>query len=225
MNAAVTALIVAIVGVVGTLLAPIVSQRLSARARREEFEMQRTQQQDDYRRQQQEKVLMTKRVCYITVISGARRYRLELMRYLFAVKESGVDDAARDRLEEARLAFNTSLAESELTAAGPVREALNPIRKGLSDSYKAIKDLENDIPQVNGSFGDIKSFLLKLWDAWPPAHAAMRDDLGVKELPFSARSLCSGLVVNSGAQLAAIDCSEDRRCVSPDLHSRSSGPM
>lgn len=100
MNAAITALIVAIVGVLGTLLAPIVSQRLSARARREEFEMQRTQQLDEYRRQQEEKVLMAKRACYITVISSARRYRLELMRYLFAVKEGAVDDTAGSRLEK-----------------------------------------------------------------------------------------------------------------------------
>jgi hypothetical protein len=181
MNAAVTALVVAIVGVIGTLLAPIVSQRLSARARREEFEQQRTQRQDEYERQQRERELTIKRTCYITVISGARRYRLELMRYLYAIKEDTVDDGARDRLEEARLAFNTSLAETELTAAGPVLEALDPIRRGMSDSYTAIKDLEQDTPRSNGTFEEIRTFLLKLWDAWPPAHAAMRADLGVKD--------------------------------------------
>lgn len=181
MNAAVTALIVAIVGVTGTLLAPIVSQRLSARARREEFELQRVQRQDEYKREQQEKTLSAKRACYITVISAGRRYRLELMRYLYAVNERTVGDDARERLEEARFAFNTSLAETELTAAGPVLEALDPIRKGLSESYAAIMNLEQGAQQFNGSFEEIRAVLLKLWDAWPPAHAAMRDDLGVKD--------------------------------------------
>jgi hypothetical protein len=183
MSAAVTALVVAIVGVIGTLIAPIISQRLSALARREEFDQQRIQRQDEYEREQQEKALAMKRACYITVISGARRYRIELMRYLYAVKDGTLDNGAQTRLEEARLAFNTSLAETELTASPPVLEALDPIRRGLSESYSTIMNL--GIPQLDDMFEEIRNFLLKLWDAWPPAHAAMRVDLGVKGLAWS----------------------------------------
>jgi hypothetical protein len=181
MDASATALIVAIVGVIGTLVAPIVSQRLSALSRREEFEQQRIQRHDEYEHQRQEKELAIRRACYIAVIAGARRYRLELMRYLHSVNEDAVDDAGRERLEEARLAFNAGLAEMQLTASGPVLEALGPIRQGMSGGYTAIKDLERGEPEPEGSFEEIKAFLLELWDAWPPAHAAMRADLGVTD--------------------------------------------
>ena len=123
MNASVTAVIIAIVGVIGTLLAPIVSQRLSARARREEFDLQRLQQQEEYYRGQQEKVLANKRSCYITMISATRRYRLELMNYLYAVNENTVDSEAKSRLEEARLAVNTSLAECPFTGCRELASA------------------------------------------------------------------------------------------------------
>jgi hypothetical protein len=181
MNATITALLIAIVGVIGTLLAPIVSQRLSARARREDFEMQRSQRQDEHYHEQQEKILANKRTCYITMISAARRYRLELMSYLYAVNRGTVDDGARDRLEEARLAFNTALAETQLTATTPVLEALEPISKGMRESYTATKNLEQGASGLDSSFEEIRTFLLKLWDVWPRLHEAMRDDLGVKD--------------------------------------------
>jgi hypothetical protein len=169
MNASITALIIAIVGVLGTLVAPIVSQRLSAGVRREEFERQRSQRKDEYGREQQEKVLAIKRSCYVTVISAARRYRLELMGYLHAVNHGSVDDNARDRLEEARLVFNTSLAETQLTGTASVLEALEPIRKGMSVSYVDIKNIEEQREtESNRSFDEIRIFLLELWDEWKP---------------------------------------------------------
>jgi len=181
MNASVTAVVLAIVGVIGTLLAPIVSQRLSAQARREEFDLQRLQRQEEYDRGQQEKVLANKRSCYVTMISATRRYRLELMNYLYAVNEDSVDSGARGRLEEARLGFNTSLAETQLTGIAPVLEALEPITKRMSECYMATKTLERHSSKSNSSFEEIKSSLLKLWDEWPRLYAAMRDDLGVKD--------------------------------------------
>lgn len=182
MNAGITALIIAIVGVIGTLVAPIVSQRLSAHARREEFDIQRSHRQDEYVREQQEKVLANKRSCYVTMISAARRYRLELMSYLHAVNQGSVDNNARDRLEEARLVFNTSLAETQLTGTASVIEALEPIRKGMSVSYADIKNIEEQhAPESNSSFNEIRVFLLKLWDEWPQLYTAMREDLGVKD--------------------------------------------
>jgi hypothetical protein len=56
----ISALVVAIVGVFGTPFAPIVSQRLTAQARREEFERDRDHQSDIYSREQQQVALFGK---------------------------------------------------------------------------------------------------------------------------------------------------------------------
>jgi hypothetical protein len=181
MDANTIALIVAIVGVIGTLTASIISQVLSARSRRQELEVQRLQRDDEYEREQQQNVLANKRNCYITLISAARRYRLELMSYLYATNRRSINKDAADSLDEARLAFNVSISETQLTGTKSVLEALEPIRRGLAESYGAIRDLEQEAPESDESFDEIRTSLSKLWDEWPRLHAAMRKDLGVKD--------------------------------------------
>jgi hypothetical protein len=181
MDASITALLIAVVGVFGTLFAPIVSQRLSARARREEFELQRLHRQEEYDRERQQEIFVNKRNCYIEIISAARRYRLELMNHLYEVNRGTVDYAASARLEEARLAFGTSFAQAQLTGTLAVLEAVEPIRKGMSDSYQSIKNLEEGAPNPGESFEEVRDFLLGLWDEWPRLHTAIRVDLGVKD--------------------------------------------
>src|SRR5689334_2662310 len=125
MDASVTALVIAIVGVIGTLSASIATQIMSAKARGDEFSLQRSHRQEDYAREQAEAVLAQKRSCYVSMMSSSRRYRVELMNYLFAIKRGSVVNEASMRLEDARLAFSVSFAEAQLTGSLPVREAVN----------------------------------------------------------------------------------------------------
>jgi hypothetical protein len=181
MDAGVTALIIAIVGVVGTLSASIASQIMSVRAKREEFLLQRSHRQEDYDRERAEAVLAQKRSCYISIMSSSRRYRVELMNYLFTIKrDSGANETSM-RLEDARLAFSVSFAEAQLTGSLPVLEAVNSLRNGLREGYRTIKELEADSSKSDDSFNEVQNFLLRLWESWPPMHEAMRADLGVKD--------------------------------------------
>jgi hypothetical protein len=181
MDATTTALIIAIVGVAGTLLAPIVSQRLSAHAKREEFELQRLQRQEEYDRERGERTLIHKRDSYISITSSSRRYRVELMNYLFAIKRGLVSNELNVRLEDARVAFSVSFAETQLIGALPVLVAVTPIRDGLSDAYRAIRKLETETSRKDKDFDEIEVFLLDLWGKWPPLHTAMRTDLGTED--------------------------------------------
>jgi hypothetical protein len=179
MDASTTALIIAIVGVAGTLSASVVSQILSARVRREELALQRSHHQDDYARERLEAVVTQKRDCYISITSSSRRYRVELMNCLFAIKKGPVDSETNARLEDARIAFSVSFAEAQLTGSLPVLEAITSLRNGLREGYRAIRELESEPSRSDSSFAEVQKFLLDLWDSWPPLHAAMRRDLGV----------------------------------------------
>jgi hypothetical protein len=176
-----TALTIAIVGVFGTLLAPVVSQRLSARARREEFDQQRLHKHDEYSREKQEANYASKRACYITLSITARRYRVELMNYLHAVDKGAVDDNANQKLQETRTGFWSSVSETELTGSQIVLEPLGRFRVGVTRAYAAIKNLEEGHPEPNGSFEELRAFLFKIWDEWPEVLTAMRADLDVKD--------------------------------------------
>jgi hypothetical protein len=103
------AITIAAVGVLGTLAAAIVSQLLSARARRDDFEMQRSQRQEDYSHKRQEAELANKKSCYIAMMASSQGYRVELMNYLYMVKREAVDSTARSDLEDARRACLASL--------------------------------------------------------------------------------------------------------------------
>jgi hypothetical protein len=180
LSAGLTALIIAAVGVIGTLVAPIVSQRLSALARREEFELQRLQRNEEHAREREKDILDNKRKCYISFTSAARVYRVELMNFLFVVKHERADANADVKLMEARSAFSVSFAEVQLTGAAPVLEAVMQIRDGLSHGYQAIRRLERDTLKPDESFDEIENSLLNLWTAeFPALYKAMRADLGI----------------------------------------------
>jgi len=182
MDSATTAIAIAIVGVLGTLSAPIVSQRLSARARSEEFEQQRLHKNDEYVRDRQQAAYTTKRDCYIALSVAGRHYRAELMSYLHEVNQNTVDDNAQSRLQEARFTFLACVAEAELTGTRMVLEALRPIRAGITKSYTAIRGLEAGRPEPDGSFEEIRAFLLDMWGGeWPTVVTTMRADLDVED--------------------------------------------
>jgi hypothetical protein len=175
------AIAIAIVGVVGTLAGAIVSQLLSARARRAEFEIQQYQRKEDYIRERQEAELTNKRSCYIAMMASSRRYRVELMNFLYAVKQEAVDTTARNDLEAARRACVDSIGEVQLVATLKALSTIDPVNSGLSKAYSATKHLEAGEPEPDASFEEINQSLTDLWDQWRYMRDAMRQDLGVKD--------------------------------------------
>jgi hypothetical protein len=173
----VNALIIAAVGVLGTLSASIVTQILSARTQLRTFEMQGSSRKEEYRREQEQAILSIKRSCYIAMMANSRRYRLELMNYLYAVKNQMVSDSAMAELEEARRAYSTSVAETELTADAAVLTVIKSIDDVLAGSFQSIKEHERDQARADSSFAEIRVALSKFWDLWPLMQQAMRREL------------------------------------------------
>ncbi|WP_371502205.1 hypothetical protein OG871_34455 [Kitasatospora sp. NBC_00374] len=172
-------LLIASVGVVGTLLSPVVTTRLSARLQRDQFDAQRalaldTHRQDGLRAQHAEK-----RACYVTLNAASRRYRVVQMNYLYAVEDGRLDDEDRRELEESRRAHGAAVAEAQMTAAPKVLDELETISGALSRSYRRIRRLESGQPEPDGSFDEVRAELLALWDEWKGLRDAMRLDLGV----------------------------------------------
>jgi hypothetical protein len=104
MNSDIGALIIAIVGVVGTLSASIISQILAARARREELETQRLQRRDEFDRDQARGELETQRqttVDFILATDSAHG----LLRNVAtrSIDQSELKQAARDAVGDSSL--------------------------------------------------------------------------------------------------------------------------
>ncbi len=181
LNVNTTSILIAAFGVIGTLVAPIISQRLASRAKRDDAEIERSHRLAERQQEQIQVALVNKRNCYISMVATSRRYRIELMNYLYKVKQRTSDTEARDELEEARRPYIESMAEAHLTATLQVLDTIEAVTAGLSKAYRAIKRLENGEPEPGGSFEEIEAYLVELWEKWKYMREAMRQDLGVED--------------------------------------------
>ncbi len=107
MNASLTALLVAIVGVLGTLTATVLTQRYSMRAKQQEIEAQLRQAEMQLRQRSAELAeerwrvaLKDRRDCCIALNTAARSFRRAIKNCLF----EGLDKTGAD-LEQARQVF------------------------------------------------------------------------------------------------------------------------
>ncbi|MFC9757385.1 hypothetical protein [Streptomyces sp. NPDC056921] len=180
---------VAVVGVAGTLLAPLLAQRSTARAQRAEFERQQQAAQCQWDREQQRAERAARLACYIATNAAYRRYRVQLMNHLWHVRRGEVTEAVKDELETARQEHHTAFAEAQMIASAVVLDQLDDVAKALSEGYRKTKSLEEGNPDPEGgSFEEIGEYLQEIWDCWKEMRTAMRLDLGVNNSPVSPPS-------------------------------------
>jgi len=179
MSAGTDAIMIAAVGVLGTLAAPIVTQRLAARARREDFELQGAEREESRRHEQSQLDRSTKRSSYVGFLASGRRFRHEITNYLYTAKRDELDNVARTELEEARRAYVLSYAEVQIAASRSVLALTEPFNLGLANAYRIAKHLGDDEPEPGESLEGAEQFLQDLWTSWDDMRQAMRDDLGI----------------------------------------------
>ncbi|MFJ3912761.1 MULTISPECIES: hypothetical protein [Streptomyces] len=176
---ALIALAAASVGVIGTLLAPVLSQRLTARTQAEQFERQQRTDQTQRLHQQQLAEEDRRRECYVAANAAYRRYRIELMNYLWLVEKGEITPEGRQAMEGARHAHHAAFAEAQMIASTPVMTELDVMTAALAELYGRTRRLEEGRPVPGGSFQEIHDELQELWNRGQELRAVMRTDLGV----------------------------------------------
>ncbi|MEV7522469.1 hypothetical protein [Streptomyces sp. NPDC091371] len=186
MDNALLALAGAVVAVTGTLLAPILSQRVLGRVQTEQFERQQRVAEAQWAREQRLAEVEKRRACYVTANSGYRRYRIELMNYLWLVHKGEVTEQGRTDLEEARHAMHAAFAEAQMIATDEVLTELDSMTQRLAVAYGRTMRLDEGRPTPAGSFEEIHAELARMGDQWTAMRTAMRGDLGVGADPAAA---------------------------------------
>ncbi|MFE9424798.1 hypothetical protein ACFYNO_17700 [Kitasatospora sp. NPDC006697] len=173
MDGNVVALLVAAVGMLGTLTSPVIGQRLTARTKREEAEA-------THERARREAVHGERKAAYIAFNAASRWYRVEMMNFLHAVDEAAVGDTERTELRASRQAYQAALAEIQILATDEVLAAVGEISTRLTPAFHALKRLEIGAPLPGWSFAETRDFLLGAWEHWLAMHRVMRSDLGLE---------------------------------------------
>ncbi|MGW7315695.1 hypothetical protein [Streptomyces sp. NPDC054865] len=176
-------LAIAVIGVGGTLFAPLLTQRLVARVQAEQGDRQERVADARWRREQQVSALDKRRDCYVAANSGYRRFRVELMNYLWLVHKDAVAPERRTALEDARHAMHASFAEAQMAASDAVLAELDAMSQTFASLYDRVMRLEEGNPAPDGSFEEIQSGLLRANEQWMVMRGAMRADLGVEPGP------------------------------------------
>ncbi|MFI5853576.1 hypothetical protein [Streptomyces parvulus] len=182
MGSALIGLAAAVVGVTGTLVASVLSQRHLARVQSEEFTRQQQAAEAQWQREQRSAELDRRRNGYMQVNASFRRYRTHLMNFLWDVHKGAVTPDARELVEEARRDHHSVFAEAQMVVAPAVLIELDGMTAALSEVYRRTMCLEEGNPDPDGSFDEIREDFTRLWERWEGMRKVMRADLGLERL-------------------------------------------
>jgi hypothetical protein len=186
MSAGVLALIVAIVGVAGTLASALLTQALSLRAKRMEVDEQRRQRLEERDEERQRTEFKDRRDSCIALNMAARRFRQALKNCLF----EGVDERGGE-LEKARQEFTGRYGEAQMILPDTVLNIASAASGRLAEVYGKVKaGQQPGAPRLGASEREkLENFLdHEVRSVLRELRQAMRRDLGVAE---------QGQVINS----------------------------
>ncbi|MFJ6650062.1 hypothetical protein ACIQPS_30885 [Streptomyces sp. NPDC091290] len=193
MDASWTGMLIAIVGVAGTLGAALLTQNRADRTKRMELQAAAEQRREERRhaeellkteqaRQWQLESLERRRTCYITLNTASRQYLTAMTSYLHAL-QGGEDVAASlETLEAGRLAYRASYAESQLIVPEAVSRTSSTAKTRLNAAYGKLRKYGAAPSAYAEELATLESELHR--EVWPYLGAlkrSMRADLGVDD--------------------------------------------
>lgn len=186
MNANLTTVLVAILGVAGTLTSPLLGQRIAARAKQQEFELQRQQRLEERAEAQQRRAFEERRSMYAGLNTAARQYTQELRAYLRMIAAHAITDEGRTDLSKARQTFRDLYSDAQMILPDKVLDAAASVSEGLGRAYGMVKRLEIGKPSTNPAEGPAETIdiaheycRVTLYDLIIEVRQLMREDLGV----------------------------------------------
>ncbi|MET8179775.1 hypothetical protein [Streptomyces sp. NPDC005336] len=171
----VAAPVVAVVGVVGTLLSALLTQRAADRGRRREQE--RAEEALERSRHAQEL-----RSCYVALNTAARQYLAALTDQLHALGRDEDLRAVRQRSTEARDQYREVYAEAQLQVPERVLELAGQLSHDLGAVYGMVRRLDDGVSQAEDSPSAVREGIELLWARLRRMRAEMRAELGVSRV-------------------------------------------
>ncbi|SED49197.1 hypothetical protein [Streptomyces sp. TLI_105] len=193
MGGSLTALLIAVVGVAGTLGAALLTQNRADRTKRMELQAAAEQRREErahaeeqlraeLERQTQRESLERRRACYITLNTAARQYVTSMTNHLHALSRGEDPVVSLEKLEAARLAYRDSYAESQMVVPEAVARASREAKRRLNGAYGQIREYAADPSTYTEELAAMGPRLHE--EVWPYVGAmkgAMRVDLGVDD--------------------------------------------
>jgi len=185
MSGATVSLIVAIVGVFGTLASAVMSQVLTQRAKLRELELAevvRVAQERDAEKRRRSDQLQS---CYVQLNAQDRHYRDAMLAYAYALR-SGSADVEAAEVSGARRAQRDVRAEAQMMASLEVLTVEGRVNNRLTVAYRRLMEAarEADSSARRARLDEVIDLLDAVIEKLGHVRALMRVELGVdQELP------------------------------------------
>lgn len=185
MSSAIVALVVAVVGVCGTLASAIFSQRLSQRTRFVELEHSERVRLAEQGTAEKERRTEQLRSCYVQLNANDRNYRDAMLAYAYALKAGspGEDEAAE--VAAARRAQRNARAEAQMIVSEEVLNSEGRVNAQLTVVYSRLQHIQGDSDPNDRELllQEVIELLDKIILLLSRARVTMRMDLGVIDKP------------------------------------------
>lgn len=179
MNSSISQIIVAVLGIGGTLASALLTQRRADRAKAHELEHTRQLQKDEREYATRQAQLEARRTCYATLNAGTRDLANVMTRILHALERGEVTEELSSDLDRARLDHRLRHAEAQMVLPDTVMASASTANRHLGDLYGLLMRLNNGAAEHGESLETAWESMNKLWDPlWKMRHL-MRVDLGI----------------------------------------------
>lgn len=174
----IVALLVAGVGVVGTLFAPLIAAITASRGRRQDVELQLKQEKVKLESSTSKEKALELRNCYIGVNMTARAYQSALRSESHAI-EAAPDKDISFTLYEHRDAYRTKYAEAQMIVSDEVLKHMGKANSLLAESYGMLMRIAGGNQRVSDSSESLRGLLDGALQSLREMRTQMREDLGV----------------------------------------------
>ncbi|MFJ4922109.1 hypothetical protein [Streptomyces sp. NPDC088725] len=185
MSASITALVIGIVGVAGTLASGLLAHRSALRTKQLELDRSERQKREEWQELARRENLAARRMSYVTVNQRLRNHHDALWDIVRELRVGRpVTAAQRERAAEARQAMGEAYAEAQMIVSDDVlvvvadlthrlRHISNVVARHLAEEEEADEDLDA-----------LHERLLRASESLYEVRQTMRNDLGITSLPI-----------------------------------------
>ncbi|MBC9715243.1 hypothetical protein H9Y04_22070 [Streptomyces sp. TRM66268-LWL] len=170
MGAAIAAMVAAVVGVLGTLLSPVVSTWATKRQRDEESRL------EDSRR-----FLEERRAAYTAMNRASRHFHTMLKDALHRLRDGVYSDEDRVEVEQARRDYRDRYAEAQMIVPEAVLSASREVNTVLAAVDAAAKRIDRGLARAGETADQALIDLKAAEPALTAMRRIMREDLGITD--------------------------------------------
>ncbi|NSC25659.1 hypothetical protein FM076_32720 [Streptomyces albus subsp. chlorinus] len=179
MNSAISQIVIAVLGVGGTLAAAVITQRGADRARARELDHTRQLQQDEREYATRQAQFEARRTCYAALSAGTRDLANVMAKVLHALERGEVTEELRSDLDRARRDHRLRHAEAQMVLPDTVAETASTANRHLGELYGLLMRLDKGTARQGESLDTVRESFDELWEALWRMRRIMRVDLGI----------------------------------------------